>query len=246
MNEKPPMLRRPLRLRSDRRREKPAGPALRLSPTAWAKLIYLRDRGPTEVGGFAISAADDVLFVEDVQMVRQRCTPVTVKFDDTAVADFFDQQIDAGLAMERFNRIWVHTHPGNCPLPSNTDEETFERVFGQFEWAVMFILAEEGQSYARLRFSVGPGGEITIPVSVDYSRPFAASDLEAWEREYAANLVDERPARRERLGPATATGEMEANALLDPRDFSDPFFDPFREDRLDDRELLLQGFYYDE
>ena len=40
----------------------------------------------------------------------------------------------------------------------------------------MFILARGGQSYARLRFNTGPGGDITIPVSVDYDRPFAASD----------------------------------------------------------------------
>ena len=30
---------------------------LRLSPTAWAKLLYLRDAGDSEVGGFGISAA---------------------------------------------------------------------------------------------------------------------------------------------------------------------------------------------
>jgi proteasome lid subunit RPN8/RPN11 len=208
-------------------------------------LIYMRDRGPTEVGGFAISAADDVLFIEDIQMVRQRTTPVTVRFDDQAVADFFDRQIDAGLQPERFSRIWVHTHPGNCPIPSNTDEDTFERVFGQFEWAVMFILAEEGQSYARLRFSVGPGGAITIPVSVDYSRPFAASDFASWAREYATNVNREPAARRERLGSPTTAAELEASALQDPRELSDSFFDPFRDDRLDDHDLFLEGAMYD-
>ena len=94
----------------------PPRPALRFSPTAWAKLVCLRDCGPTEVGGFAISAADDLLAVDDVQMVRQTCTPVTVRFDDQSVADYFDRQIDAGLQPERFSRIWVHTHPGRLPL----------------------------------------------------------------------------------------------------------------------------------
>ena len=45
-------------------------PTLRFSPTAWAKLLYLRDRGQTEVGGFGITASDDLLRVEDVQLVR--------------------------------------------------------------------------------------------------------------------------------------------------------------------------------
>jgi len=53
-------------------------PALRFSPTAWAKLLYLRDLGETEVGGFGISAADDLLCIEDVELVRQVCTGVSV------------------------------------------------------------------------------------------------------------------------------------------------------------------------
>jgi len=34
----------------------PRRPKLRFSPTAWAKLLFLRDRGPTEVGGFGITS----------------------------------------------------------------------------------------------------------------------------------------------------------------------------------------------
>ena len=33
-----------------------ATPVLRFSPTAWAKLLFLRDYGETEVGGFGIAA----------------------------------------------------------------------------------------------------------------------------------------------------------------------------------------------
>src|SRR5436190_13278551 len=88
-------------------------PALRFSPKAVAKLVYLRDFGQTEVGGFAISAADDLSQIVDVQLVKQSCTAVSVAFDDLAVADFFDAQVDRGLRPEEFGRIWVHTHPGN-------------------------------------------------------------------------------------------------------------------------------------
>jgi len=38
---------------------------------------------------------------------------------------------------------------------------------------------------------VGPGGSTEIPVEVDYSRPFAASDHTAWEKDYAANVQAE-------------------------------------------------------
>lgn len=171
-----------------RLREQCSVRALRFSPTAWAKLLFLRDAGDTEVGGFGISAADDLLLVEDVQLVRQVCTMASVAFDDHSVADFFDRQIDAGIPMARCGRLWLHTHPGTSPTPSVTDEETFARVFGRTDWAAMFILARGGQSYVRLRFHVGPGGDIELPVHVDYSRPFAASDHEAWLAEYQTNV----------------------------------------------------------
>jgi len=166
--------------------------SLRFSPTAWAKLLYLRDLGETEVGGFGISAADDLLLIEDIQLVRQTCNVGSVAFDDESVADFFDRQIDAGVTLSRCARIWLHTHPGSCPQPSVTDEETFARVFGLCDWAVMFILARGGQSYARLRFNVGPGGSLMLPVEVDYRRPFKSSDQTAWGEEYAANVQEQR------------------------------------------------------
>src|SRR5215469_14058441 len=49
--------------------ERPSAGSLRFSPTAWAKLLFLRDIGDSEVGGFGITAADDPLFIENVQLV---------------------------------------------------------------------------------------------------------------------------------------------------------------------------------
>ncbi len=169
-------------------REEISPPVLRFTPTAWAKLLYFRDRGQTEIGGFGISDADDLLFVNDFLTVKQEVTVASVSFDDNAVADFFEDQVDAGRKPEQFARIWLHSHPGDSPSPSGTDEETFCRVFGKCQWAVMFIVANGGKSYARLRFSVGPGGQIVIPVEVDYSHSFGPSDQEAWEVEYKANI----------------------------------------------------------
>ena len=153
--------------------------------------MYLRDLGETEVGGFGISHPQDLLLIEDVQLVLQACSWAHVAFEDEAVADFFDQQVDQGLRPEQFARIWIHTHPGNSAQPSPTDEETFLRVFGKAEWAVMFILAKENQSYARLRYHVGPGIEVELPVSVDYGHSFRGCDFTAWEQEYAENVFSE-------------------------------------------------------
>ncbi|MCE9553071.1 MAG: hypothetical protein K8T91_06790 [Planctomycetes bacterium] len=161
---------------------------LRFTPTAFAKLLHLRDAGATEVGGFGITAPHDLLLIEDLRLVEQTCTSVSVKFADTAVADYFDEQVDQGRLPEQFARIWIHTHPGNSPVPSRTDEATFARCFGQSDWAVMFILAQGGETYARLRFNVGPGGALEIPVEVDFKGRFQAADPEAWDREYCDNV----------------------------------------------------------
>ena len=98
--------------------------ALRFSPTAWAKLIYFRDNSENEVGGFGITAQEDQLYVQDFVTVKQKVTFVSVKFDDEAVANYFEYQVDLGRKPQQFARIWLHTHPGDCPKPSMTDEES--------------------------------------------------------------------------------------------------------------------------
>lgn len=171
---------------------KSPNPILRFSPYAWAKLLAFRDYGPTEIAGFGVSVGDDPLFIEDFVTVKQSCTSVTVAMNDEAVADYFDEQVDHGRKPEQFARVWLHTHPGSSAHPSTTDEETFERVFGQCDWAIMAILARGGQTYARLRFNVGPrgpGGQMLIPVQVNFEVPFPGSDHQSWQEEYESNII---------------------------------------------------------
>ena len=202
-----------------RRSRSPRHPSLRFSPYAWAKLVYLRDRGETEIGGFGLSAKDDPLAVIDILTVKQKCTPVTVAFDDAAVADLFDELVDQGIFPERFGRIWIHTHPGDCPRPSSTDEETFHRVFGRTDWSVMAILACGGASYARLSFHSGPGGVLKIPVRVDYGQPFDGADWEAWEQEYIDHVV----AAPLFLPPIPLGSDLVSHPHLEPWDWEDVY-----------------------
>jgi hypothetical protein len=186
---------------------KPPAPQLRLTPYAWAKLLYLRDCGDTEIGGFGVSRAGDLLLIEDLALVRQRCDWGSVAFDDAAVADLFDRLVDEGRRPQEFGRIWVHTHPGESPQPSVTDEQTFSRVFGGCDWAVMLIVARKGATYARLRFGVGPGGSVEIPVDVDFNTSFPAADWGGWRAEYDASIeAISNPSH----------GAAAANELLDP------------------------------
>ena len=80
---------------------------------------------------------------------------------------------------------------------------------------MMFILARHGQSYARLRFHVGPGGDVDLPVHVDYTRPFAASNHAAWQEEYLANVqVAELPL----FTPRSPVLSRDAAVAIDPGD----------------------------
>ena len=196
--------------------------ALRFSPTAWAKLIYFRDKSDNEVGGFGISDPDDLLFVREFITVKQEVTCVSVKFDDEAVADLFDTQVDLGRKPEQFARIWLHSHPGDSPEPSVIDEETFERVFGNCQWAVLFVVAQDNKTYAKLRFNVGPGGQVLIPTEIDYGQDFGSSDHELWDTEYAANVkAIEWLTERSNTVPDSGGHDLSDYAL--PYDFLDDF-----------------------
>ena len=176
------------RYRCDSWDEAPPQPVLRFSPTAWAKLVYFRDKSDNEVGGFAITEPKDLLFVTDFVAIKQEVTCASVKFDDDAVADFFDAQVDQGRKPEQFARIWLHSHPADSPEPSHTDEKTFERVFSNCDWAVLFVVAQDNSTYARMSFNVGPTGQMLIPTAVDYHCDFGPADHELWDAEYQANV----------------------------------------------------------
>ena len=169
------------------------------APLAWLKLQFLCHAGETEVGGFGLSHADDLLYVEDVLVVRQRCGFASVAFDDAAVADLCDDMADVGIGLQQYLRLWIHTHPGASVEPSSTDEATFSRAFGSCDWAVMAILGRTGQMSARLKFNTGPGASIELATKVDWSawpcvidaRPSLAEQVEEWQREYAACVIPE-------------------------------------------------------
>ncbi|RLF68218.1 MAG: hypothetical protein DRN26_00130 [Thermoplasmata archaeon] len=163
-------------------------PELRLSPYVWAKLTYLRDLGDTEVGAFGISRSDDPLAVIDLFTVKQKTTAATVEFDDIGIADFFEDQVDAGRKPDEFGRIWFHTHPGMSANPSGTDEKTFREKFGKCDWSVMAILGKGGEMTARLQYGTGIKAQFDLKVKIDWSLPFAASDHAAWKAEYDKNI----------------------------------------------------------
>ena len=167
----------------------PPPASLRFSPYAWAKLYNFCHFGDTEVGGFGITDKDPLLIV-DFAIIKQVCSITSIKFDDVALADFYEDTVDAGLHPNQFARIWCHTHPGESPEPSWTDERTFLTKFGKSDWSVMFILAKGGKTYARLQYN-NPKASVLIPVYIDWSMGFPGSDQESWKQEYLEKISEE-------------------------------------------------------
>jgi proteasome lid subunit RPN8/RPN11 len=155
-----------------------------LRPAAFLKLTYLCHAASTEVGGFGLSSEADPLVIEDVLLVKQQTSIVTVEFDDAAVADLIDDQAQAGVPPHRCARVWVHTHPGHSASPSGTDERTFARSFGGAGFSVMLILARGGAFYARLQLTGAVNTAVEIPVVVDWA------ELPGWLNENRETLPE--------------------------------------------------------
>lgn len=166
----------------------PEPPKLRnkivFSPYAWAKLKFIRDLGDTEVGFFGVGAADNPLFIEDVMMVKQVCSGVTVEFDEDAVNAYVEDMAELGYTMDQCFRVWIHTHPGSSPTPSGVDETTFAKCFGAPAWSVMFIIAKGGDTYCRIKYTAGPGYAMTLPVEVTTDCAFPGVNYDEWIAEY--------------------------------------------------------------
>ena len=86
----------------------------------------MRDVTDNEVGGFGITQAEDLLFVTDVVLVKQKVTCVSISFEDESVADFFEDQVEAGRQPEQFARLWLQRR---FPHASYVNFNTYLNVF---------------------------------------------------------------------------------------------------------------------
>lgn len=174
----------------------------------YLKLIWMRDRGGTEVGGYAVTKPEDPLHVVDFYLVNQECNSAFCKFDDLGVADYIADMamgIKTGRPVLPDNScaIWVHTHPGSSASPSGTDYQTFQSpAFNGRPWAVMFIIARQGEVSSRLRYNVGPLKDMPAVPVVDMNSWNPSRDLlkcailhKEWEVEYK-QLVHANPGVR--------------------------------------------------
>jgi len=172
---------------------------LLFDPRVWAKIIYLRDRGKSEVSGFGISDPDDPFHIVDFKLVLQRCISTFTEFDDKALANYLqDMVIKQGYHPAQCMRVWIHTHPNMSPTPSSHDEDTFKRVNEDSTWGVMCVVSDNSE-YARVvvnDMQSGLSGERELTVAIALDVPFeavTAADYFTWEDEYIENVIFSLP-----------------------------------------------------
>jgi proteasome lid subunit RPN8/RPN11 len=159
---------------------------LRFSPTAWYKILYMRESVNVEVSGFGISSKEDPLFVQDFVLIKQVSSMASTDMDDESVANHMENMAELGYQPAECMRIWIHTHPANSATPSSTDEATFVKAFGNCNWSVMFIMAEGGVNTAHMMFNAGVKSVFKIPTCIDYN----AEIIKEWDEEIAMNVEE--------------------------------------------------------
>lgn len=163
---------------------------LRFTPRAWAKLLFFLHGGHTEISGYGISRNSNPLLVTDFRTISQDCTPASTVMKGNALSDYLLGCAEEGLHPAECQRIWIHTHPTFSTGPSGIDENTFKAWLGDPPpyWAIMLIVNGKHETYCRLRFNVGPGGDLKLDVGVDWECRVEPCDYDAWKEEFKANI----------------------------------------------------------
>lgn len=194
------------------------GEKLRFTPYAWAKIMWMRNHGKTEVAGYGITATEDPLLVTDFVSTKQKCTVASFDLDPYDIIEHTERMMDQGIPPWACTNLLIHTHPGNCAKPSGTDEENFAKAFAHPNWAIMFIVAKEGDTYCRLKINVGPGVVKLLGVEIDWNIPFPASDHEGWDAEYDEKVH----AKKFRMTGKEGDKASQADSFLGENGYEDP------------------------
>lgn len=161
----------------------------RFTPTAWAKLIFFRDAGDTEVAGFAITSKNDPTLITDVHLVKQKCTGATFDLDVADVDEYMNRMLNNDIPPSECCRILWHTHPGPSPIPSGVDEQNFDKVFNATDFGTMLIISQTSDIYCRTRYNIGPKFDVESNVTIDFITDFTPPLWEAWKEEYKSNVT---------------------------------------------------------
>lgn len=154
---------------------------MNISPYAYQKMMYFI-RKPVEVAGFAI-LSEDLKTIIDYELLYQESGVASFEFNREKMSDYIEKMSDRYSPAQCF-RVFVHTHPGDCPKPSGTDWETFNSLMSSYPWFGMLIFAKDQSYYFYLKLTQGPGLETEVDLDIDWGISCQPVDFEHLENEY--------------------------------------------------------------
>ena len=167
-----------------------------------------------------LSAWEQGLRIEDFVLVKQSVSAATVDLD---MEWWAEKQVDLfetkGIEPWQTS-CWAHTHPPGLARPSSVDEETMRSSFGGWDFALMVILTQDGQTYSRLDCDHTFGEHyqrLRVPcrLTVDWGsvpvEPVSQEVFESWKAEFHELVAEddlmwpETPSRKNRNNGARRT-----------------------------------------
>ncbi len=136
-------------------RPKLSGVCLSIAAKAIRKMQFWLEQADGEFAGFGFCGnVQKPLRITDFILLDQRTGGAHADLDDMAVGLYYNDMAEMGLEPVQYGRIWFHTHPFGLtqPSPSGGDDHTFERAFGDCNWAVMLVFSNNAMvPYAEIQ-----------------------------------------------------------------------------------------------
>jgi len=158
------------------------------SPAAYQKVLYFLKKN-VEVGGFCIT---DGNIVTDFVVLKQESSSATFEFDKEGMEEYLNEMIKAGYSPNECFRVYLHTHPGNCPKPSGTDWDQFKELSEKYPWFAMLIIAKDHSKYGYIKLNQGPGVECEIDWDVDWEIPCEVVDFDELEATFKEKVEEKK------------------------------------------------------
>lgn len=121
-----------------------------LSNEAYLKMKYYTQLADGEISGMCKSIIEeDIIYVTDVIIFKQKNTSATTDLDDEAMGKFFFDITKKGQKVKDWN-IWWHSHADMNVFWSATDENTIKEHSGMQSFLISIVTNKKNDFKARV------------------------------------------------------------------------------------------------
>ena len=164
-------------------------PKLNFTAETWQQLNYMCKRCTHRDQVFRNHTSGGQAVVTDLWFPQQTCTAATVEFDDEDIAAQIDE-LQTHTPWMSASASGSTLTLATAPTPVAQTIQTFSKVLGHFDWAVMAILAKGGKSYARIKHDAPAG---ITDGKIEYKIPMGmySGGYEEWDQILADKVSEQ-------------------------------------------------------